>query len=156
VAASALHRRRPEHAWADAAERCADRSGQAAGGARARGARVDRSKNKVLSLYFPPHLGSQTLAVRGIMNRTFYTAFVSLGRFIFPRTMRLHVIRGDVPDQQQGGYVLALTHIGNIDPICSCVIVKRQIRWMTRREFFRIRPIAWLLYRVGAFSVNRQ
>ena len=27
---------------------------------------------------------------------------------------------------------------------------------MTRREFFHFRPVAWLLHRVGAFSVNRQ
>jgi len=85
----------------------------------------------------------------------FYTAFVCLGRFIFGCTMRLHLIRPDVPEQQQGGYVLALTHIGNLDPFCSSVLVKRPIRWMARREFFRFRPIAWLLHRAGAFSVNR-
>ena len=70
--------------------------------------------------------------------------------------MRLHLIRPDVPDRQQGGYVLALTHLGNLDPFCSSVLVRRQIRWMARREFFHYRPCAWLLRRVGAFAVNRQ
>jgi 1-acyl-sn-glycerol-3-phosphate acyltransferase len=89
------------------------------------------------------------------MNRMFYTAFVCLGRFVFGITMRLHLIRPDVPEQQEGGYVLALTHLGNIDPFCSSVLVRRPIRWMARREFFRFRPLAWLLHRCGAFSVNR-
>jgi 1-acyl-sn-glycerol-3-phosphate acyltransferase len=36
------------------------------------------------------------------------------------------------------------------------VLVRRQIRWMARREFFRHRPFAWYLRRCGAFAVNRQ
>jgi 1-acyl-sn-glycerol-3-phosphate acyltransferase len=69
--------------------------------------------------------------------------------------MRLHLIGADVPDRQAGGYVLALTHLGNLDPFCSCVLVRRPIRWMTRREYFRV-PFGWLLRRLGAFAVNRQ
>lgn len=84
----------------------------------------------------------------------FYTAVVCVGRFIFGCTMRLHLVRPDVPERR-GGYVLALTHLGNIDPFCSSVLVRRPIRWMARREFFRFRPIGWLLHLLGAFSVNR-
>jgi 1-acyl-sn-glycerol-3-phosphate acyltransferase len=90
------------------------------------------------------------------MNRALYKSFVAIGRFAFGCTMRLHQIRPDVPERQCGGYVLALTHLGNIDPFCSSVLVRRPIRWMARREFFRYRPCAWLLRRVGAFSVDRQ
>ena len=89
------------------------------------------------------------------MNRAYYSAGVAVGRMIFGCTMRLHLIRPDVPERQ-GGYVLALTHLGHLDPFCSSVLVRRPIRWMARREFFRRRPVAWFLRRVGAFSVNRQ
>ena len=85
-----------------------------------------------------------------------YNASVAVGRFIFGCTMRLHLIRADVPERQPGGYVLALTHLGNLDPFCSSVLVRRPIRWMARREFFRYRPCAWFLRKVGAFAVNRQ
>lgn len=90
------------------------------------------------------------------MNRLFYTVFIWFGRSIFSLTMRLHLIRPELPERLPGGYVLALTHLGNVDPFCSSVLIRRPIRWMTRREFFRFRPIAWLLRQVGAFSVHRQ
>jgi 1-acyl-sn-glycerol-3-phosphate acyltransferase len=51
---------------------------------------------------------------------------------------------------------LALTHLGNLDPFCSSVIVRRPIRWMARKEFFANRLAGWTLRRLGAFSVNRQ
>ena len=89
------------------------------------------------------------------MSSLFYNSSVAFGRFIFWQTMRLHLIRPELADRQ-GGYVLALTHLGNVDPFCSCVVQRRPIRWMTRKEFFRFPPFRWYLDRVGAFSVNRQ
>jgi 1-acyl-sn-glycerol-3-phosphate acyltransferase len=90
------------------------------------------------------------------MNRLIYEASAGFGRAIFALTLRLHLIRPELPELQPGGYVLALTHLGNLDPFCSSVLIRRPIRWMTRREFFRFRPIAWMLRQLGAFSVHRQ
>ena len=89
------------------------------------------------------------------MNGLLYNAARLFGWCVFGCTMRLHLIRPEVPERD-GGYVLALTHLGNLDPFCLSVLVRRPIRWMARREFFRFRSTAWLLRRVGAFSVNRQ
>jgi 1-acyl-sn-glycerol-3-phosphate acyltransferase len=89
------------------------------------------------------------------MNRFFYSASVATGRFIFWQTMRLHLIRPEVTDRE-GGYILALTHLGNLDPFCSCVLQRRPIWWMARKEFFQFPLCRWYLKRVGAFSVNRQ
>jgi 1-acyl-sn-glycerol-3-phosphate acyltransferase len=76
------------------------------------------------------------------------------GRFIFFCTMRSEVINSEV-SQRSGGYVLALTHLGNVDPFCSCVINRRPIDWMTRKEFFRMRIVAWLLEAHNCFQVDR-
>ncbi|MEO6434273.1 MAG: lysophospholipid acyltransferase family protein [Tepidisphaeraceae bacterium] len=89
------------------------------------------------------------------MNTPFYNASVAFGRFVFWQTMRLHLIRPELPDRE-GGYILALTHLGNIDPFCSSVLQRRPIRWMTRKEFFVFPPFRWYLNLCGAFSVNRQ
>ena len=90
------------------------------------------------------------------MKGTFlYRAFCASGRFIFFCTMRSHLLRPHLAERP-GGYILALTHLGHLDPFCSSVIVKRPIRWMARKEFFKYRVFAWLLRGVGAFSVNRQ
>ena len=89
------------------------------------------------------------------MIRIVYHASRAAGKFIFLCTMRLYLLRPEHADRD-GGYILALTHLGNLDPFCSCVLLKRPIRWMTRKEFFVFRPISWLLHRCGCFSVNRQ
>ena len=87
--------------------------------------------------------------------KTAYWACVAAGKFIFWSCVRLHLIRPEIAGRD-GPYILALTHLGNVDPFCSSVLVPRQIRWMARKEFFQWRVFRWFLGRVGAFSVNRQ
>ena len=89
------------------------------------------------------------------MDDWFYAASKAVGRFIFLCTMRLHLIRPELAERT-GGYILALTHQGHLDPFCSSVMVKRPIRWMARREFFRYHLTGWAIQLAGGFSVNRQ
>ncbi|MEA2709070.1 MAG: 1-acyl-sn-glycerol-3-phosphate acyltransferase [Phycisphaerales bacterium] len=89
------------------------------------------------------------------MNTLYYRSCVAVGKFLFWNCVRLHLIRPEITDRP-GPYILALTHLGNVDPFCSSVLVRRHIRWMARKEFFRFRPFAWFLRKMGAFSVNRQ
>jgi 1-acyl-sn-glycerol-3-phosphate acyltransferase len=89
------------------------------------------------------------------MNRFLYSTFVTAGRLVFVVTIRLHLLRPQLAERE-GGYILALTHLGHVDPFCSSVLVRRPIRWMARREFFQFRILSWLLGKMGAFSVNRQ
>src|SRR4051812_46654724 len=74
----------------------------------------------------------------------------AMGRFVRVQTMNVHTIRADVPERP-GGYVLSLTHLGHLDPLISCVVIKRRIRWMARKEFFKYRAVAWLLRTCGCF-----
>jgi 1-acyl-sn-glycerol-3-phosphate acyltransferase len=85
----------------------------------------------------------------------YYSLVTAMGRGIFFCTVNKRMLRPDIAERP-GGYILALTHLGNLDPFCSCVLVRRQIRWMARKEFFRYRLTAWVLPLLGAFSVNRQ
>lgn len=87
--------------------------------------------------------------------KPFYYACRATGRFIFFCTMRLWQIRPELGDRE-GGYLLALTHLGHLDPFCSSILLRRPMHWMTRREFFVNRIYGWLLSRAGAFPVNRQ
>src|SRR6185436_2018549 len=91
------------------------------------------------------------------MNRMFYAAARGVGRFIFFCTMRWWAIRPEIPESAvPGGYVLALTHLGHLDPFLVSTMVRRPICWMAREEMFRFPPIAWLIRRLGAFSVDRR
>lgn len=76
------------------------------------------------------------------------------GRFIFFCTMRLEVIRPEAVDRA-GPYILASTHLGNLDPFLLGVVVSRQIDWITRVEFYRYRLIGWMLHRLDTIQVRR-
>jgi 1-acyl-sn-glycerol-3-phosphate acyltransferase len=79
----------------------------------------------------------------------------TIGRVVFFQCIRSYVIRPEIPERA-GAYVLALTHLGNLDPFASGVLIRRRLRWMTRKEFFKYRICAWALRKVGCFCVNRQ
>lgn len=77
------------------------------------------------------------------------------GRFTFFCTMRAHVLNAQRAERE-GGYVLALTHLSHLEPMCASILSQRRIHWMTRKEFFKYRLIAAYLRACNAFSVDRQ
>lgn len=77
-----------------------------------------------------------------------------IGRFIFFCTVRLHVIRPEAA-HRQGAFILASSHLGNLDPFLLSVVLDRPIDWVTRIEFYRRRPVAWLLNRLNAIKIRR-
>ena len=77
------------------------------------------------------------------------------GRFTFFCTMRAHVLNAEHAERD-GGYVLALTHLSHLEPMCASILSRRRIDWMTRKEFFKYRLVATYLKACHAFLVNRQ
>lgn len=55
-----------------------------------------------------------------------------------------------------GPCVIAPTHISHLDPMIVSMLIKDEIRWMARTEFYNYRLIAWSLNAVGAYRVHRQ
>jgi len=88
------------------------------------------------------------------MNLLAYRFCKTVARCVFFCTMRIH--RGTRLPEQRGGQLLALSHLGHLDPVCASVLDHRPIAWMARKEFFCNRPFAWGLKTLGAFGVNRQ
>src|SRR5690242_10764913 len=70
-----------------------------------------------------------------------YGFFWGLGQFVFLCTMRAKLIRPETPPRMTGGYLLALTHLGHVDPFCCSVLSRRPIWWMARREFFEVHRV---------------
>src|SRR4051812_18944368 len=77
------------------------------------------------------------------------------GRFTFFCTMRAHVLNAQRAERE-GGYVLALTHLSHLEPMCASILSQRRIDWMTRKEFFKYRMVSAYLRACNAFLVNRQ
>jgi 1-acyl-sn-glycerol-3-phosphate acyltransferase len=86
------------------------------------------------------------------------TAFYPIARLamrlLFLLTLRINV--KNACDYQPGGYILACSHVSNLDPLCVSTLLSRRVCWMARIEFFRRGWSALLLRLVHAIPVNRQ
>ena len=57
---------------------------------------------------------------------------------------------------EEGGVVLACNHPGGMDSFVLGYATLRQVFYMAKRELFNIHPVmTFLLYRLGAFPINR-
>jgi 1-acyl-sn-glycerol-3-phosphate acyltransferase len=78
-----------------------------------------------------------------------------LGRGIFFCTLRT-AVENRHATQREGGFVLAVTHLSHLEPLCSSALNGRQIDWIARKEFYCLRPVAWLLGALNTIRVDRQ
>jgi len=88
------------------------------------------------------------------MNLTFYRVVRIACRFITFQCLRevvLHPERADRP----GGLLLACTHVSHLEPIVVSSVLHRNVRWMSRIEFYRRWLGAAMLRLGGAFPVDR-
>jgi 1-acyl-sn-glycerol-3-phosphate acyltransferase len=86
--------------------------------------------------------------------RLFYRLTHFSGRFIFLCTMRLKVIRPEAA-RRSGPLLLAITHLSHMEPFLISVLVPRQVDWIARIEFYKYRPIAWMLNWLHTIPVRR-
>lgn len=89
------------------------------------------------------------------MNWAWYRAGRVVTRSILFCTMRVRKRHGDVPERA-GGYVLALSHQGHLDPFIAGSLQERPIVWMTRKEFFKYGWSRWIIRKFNGFRVDRQ
>ena len=86
--------------------------------------------------------------------RLFYRLGHWSGRFTFFCTMKLRLIRPEAANRP-GPLLLACTHLSHMEPFLISVLVPRQVDWITRIEFYKYRPIAWMLNWLDAIPVRR-
>lgn len=72
-------------------------------------------------------------------------------KFIF----NIH-IHGSENEPTEGGYLAISNHISFLDVIVSAVAVKRQIRFMAKKELFKIPLLGGLIKALGSFPVDRK
>jgi 1-acyl-sn-glycerol-3-phosphate acyltransferase len=92
---------------------------------------------------------------RRLSSRLLYRMLWLMGRMLWLKCVRIKIIRPEAMNRQ-AGYLLASSHLGNLEPFILGIIYRRRIEWMTRIEFFGSRFTRWILPRAGAFVVNRQ
>ncbi|QQE76829.1 1-acyl-sn-glycerol-3-phosphate acyltransferase [Alicyclobacillus sp. SO9] len=72
----------------------------------------------------------------------------------FKMIFRYRVI-GQQHVPQSGAAVICSNHIHNLDPPVLGLSTTRYVHFMAKDELFRVKPLGWLIYRLGAFPVRR-
>lgn len=107
------------------------------------------------SLFTDWILVPETAPARSRAPGRFYDACRVLWRWIFLMTMRTKcsgLQDVDIP----GGVLVAVSHVGHMDPIVVGTLMRRRIGWVSRIEFYQhwfMRPV---LHHGGAFQVDRK
>src|SRR5512133_3770353 len=55
----------------------------------------------------------------------------------------------------EGGFIIASNHRSFLDPFVIALMARRPIYFMTKKEAFINRPVAWLLSSLGAYPIDR-
>src|SRR3954452_18136535 len=84
-----------------------------------------------------------------------YRVGVAASRVVYWICIRRHILNPAATDRA-GGFLLAVTHLSHVEPFTASVFNRRHIDWMTRKEFYKFRPVGWALDALNCFIVNRQ
>lgn len=96
----------------------------------------------------------QGLALKKAMTRSLFTISRLLCLAIAKLAFRLH-IEGQEFIPRTGPAILAANHVSYIDPIIIGIAIQRPVRFMAKKELFRIPLLGWLLRQFGTFPINR-
>ena len=68
---------------------------------------------------------------------------------------RVHVV-GSENEPDKGGFVVCGNHASATDPVVlCCAFRKHQVRFMAKKELFKVPIVSWLVSLMGAFPVDR-
>lgn len=56
---------------------------------------------------------------------------------------------------REGGAILCINHIAAVDPISVSAVCPRQLRYLAKKELFRVPLLGWLIRRLGATPLDR-
>ena len=86
-----------------------------------------------------------------LLYRIVYAVFAKAVGLFF----RVHVVgRENEPDK--GGFIVCANHASATDPVVLCYAFrKNQVRFMAKKELFKVPVVSWLVGLMGAFPVDR-
>lgn len=84
----------------------------------------------------------------------FYKILTSLALIIYKIIFNIEII-GDEKIPLNGPVIFIANHKSAQDPILISSKVKRQINWMAKKELFENKFLSKILYKLGAFPVDR-
>lgn len=84
----------------------------------------------------------------------FYSVIKFLANIIFRILYRVKSYgMENIP--KEGKFILCSNHANNLDPVFISMVMPRKISWMAKKELFKYKIISYLVYKLGAFPVDR-
>lgn len=84
----------------------------------------------------------------------FYRTMLSIVTFILKIFFRIRVY-GIENEPSNDKLIICSNHANNLDPIFVSIAIKRQIRWMGKKELFQNKLVSWFITKLGVFPINR-
>lgn len=85
----------------------------------------------------------------------FYKIILGIMKFLFKIFYRVDVSGLENLEDLDKPYILCSNHIHVFDPVAISINIDDQISWMGKKELFEKRFLGKLLYKFGAFPVDR-
>ena len=82
--------------------------------------------------------------------------FIKLVAIIFLRFSFRFKVTGFENIPKEGAFLLCANHISALDPAVLAIFMKRQPRFMAKKELFQNGLLGWFLRKLGAFPVDRK
>ncbi len=92
------------------------------------------------------------------MNRIAQLALYAVVRNLLVGFCRLFwrvTVEGSEHVPRSGPFVLSPVHRSNIDTPLVAAVTGRRLRYMGKKEMWKLRPVGWLFTALGSFPVNR-
>lgn len=83
-----------------------------------------------------------------------YTFFYHLLSGFARRLCRVRVVNAS-NEPLEGNFIVACNHTAAADPIVICATMKGQVRFMAKKELFKVPLLGWFLKTIGCYPVNR-
>jgi len=82
--------------------------------------------------------------------------FIKVIAWVFCKIFFRFKVTGMENIPKDGAFLLCANHISWFDPISLAVFMKRQPRFMGKKELFKFRPLARFLDALGAYPIDRK
>lgn len=82
-------------------------------------------------------------------------AFVRGALVLFSRFFWRETVEGLEHVPAEGPFILSAVHRSNIDTPLVAAVTRRRLRYMGKKEMWKLPPAAWLFTTLGGFPVNR-
>ncbi len=98
---------------------------------------------------------NEIVAVKEKKENKFYTKMKKFFAGLFKRLLRIKVVNPE-NEPRDKNYIVCCNHTALLDVAAIAIGLKRQVRFMAKKEVFKVPILNWFVKSMGAFPVDRK